>query len=116
MSDRYADYVTRLRKTVLEGAGETPSELRQAAAERSSSLGGRPIPAAATPRPSLPAALSQFVDTIARRAFEVTDGDVAALRAAGYSEDAVFEILAATALGAGLGRLERGLTALREAR
>jgi alkylhydroperoxidase/carboxymuconolactone decarboxylase family protein YurZ len=38
---------------------------------------------------------------------------VAALRAAGYSEDAIFEIVASVAVGAGLGRLERGLAALR---
>jgi alkylhydroperoxidase family enzyme len=113
VSNRYADYVTRLRQAVLAGPGVTPHELRQAAEKRSAALGGRPNPDVAGPPPPLPAALSPFVDTVARRAFEVTDRDVAALRAAGYSEDAIFEIVASVAVGAGLGRLERGLAALR---
>ena len=38
---------------------------------------------------------------------------LAALQRAGSSEDAIFEITVSAALGAALGRLERGLTALR---
>jgi hypothetical protein len=37
---------------------------------------------------------------------------VASLRRAGYSEDAIFEITSSAALGAALGRLERGMAAL----
>jgi len=43
----------------------------------------------------------------------VTDADVAGLAPAGYSEDAVFELTVAAAVGAALNRLERGLAALR---
>jgi hypothetical protein len=111
MSDRYAEHVTRLRKAVLEGSGETAPSLRQAAEARAAALGG--LLAAGAPGPELPAALARFVDTIARRAFEVSDADVAALRQAGYSENAIFEITAGAALGAGLGRLERGIAALK---
>jgi hypothetical protein len=38
---------------------------------------------------------------------------VAALQGAGNSDDALFEVTVAAALGAAVGRLERGLAALR---
>ncbi len=44
----------------------------------------------------------------------LTDEDVAALRRAGYSEDAIFEITATAAVGAAITLLERGLIALNE--
>jgi alkylhydroperoxidase family enzyme len=53
------------------------------------------------------------VDKVARHAYKVTDGDVAALQQAGSSDDAVFEVTVSAALGAALGRLERGMAALR---
>ncbi len=58
-------------------------------------------------------ALAAHVDTVARHAWRVAPEDVAALRAAGLSEDAIYEATVAAALGAGLLRLERGLAALR---
>jgi len=46
-------------------------------------------------------------------AFEgVTDGDVDELRAAGFSEDEIFEQTVSTAVAAGLERLEAGLMSL----
>jgi hypothetical protein len=43
----------------------------------------------------------------------VTDADVAALQRDGHSDDALFEITVAAAVGAALLRLERGMEALR---
>jgi alkylhydroperoxidase family enzyme len=60
-----------------------------------------------------PPSLARYVDTVALHASQVTDGDLAALRRGGSSDDAVFEITVAAALGAALGRLDRGLAALR---
>jgi len=72
-----------------------------------------PFPLSGTERGSGGEDLARYVDTVARHAFKVTDGDVAALQRAGYSDDALFEATVAAALGAALGRLERGLAALR---
>ena len=108
---RYAHLFQRLKEAVLDGRGETPPELRRAAAARSSGLGGGP--AAAALADDLPADLRAYVDTIARHAHRVTGEDVDALRRAGWSEDAIFEISISAALGAGMARLERGLAALR---
>jgi hypothetical protein len=111
MSDRYGDLVAQLREAVLASPGATAVSLRRAVEARAARFGGR-----AAEAPSLPADVSAFVDKVAQRASQVTADDVAALRSAGYSEDAIFEITAAAALGAGLARLERGLAVLRAPR
>ena len=60
----------------------------------------------------VPEALRGFVHRIANDAYRVTDSDFATLRAAGFSDDELFEITIAAALGAGLVRLRAGRRAL----
>lgn len=108
-ANRYAAFTRGLVDAVLgpaRGAATEPS-LRQAVEARAASFGSRP-----GPRVEVPQALTAFVDRIAQHAWRVTDDDVLALRQAGYSEQAIFEITASAAVGAGLARLERGLAAL----
>lgn len=87
---------------MLDSSGVTPSALRWAAFHRRID--------------ELPAELRPFVDTVAANAWRVTDADVDALKRAGHSEDAIFEVTAAAALGAAIMRLERGLIVLEESR
>jgi len=56
----------------------------------------------------------EFVETIARHAYKVTDADFAHLRHEGYGEDALFEIVVCAAVGAGAARFERVQKALRD--
>ena len=79
---------------VVRGPGTTSAELRAAVAH------GEP-----------PEELRALVDKVRRRAYAVTDDDVAALRTK-YSEDQLFEIIVAAALGAADARLAAGLRAL----
>ena len=79
-------------RRVLEGPARLDSAVRQAASRRA--LG------------DLPEAVRSYVAKVHDHAYKVTDDDVAALLAAGYSEDEVFELTAAAAVGAGLQRLE----------
>ena len=109
MSERYTRLVHRLRETVLTSSGATEPPLRENVEAYCANVGGRPR---STPG-AVPLSLQPYVEKVARHAYRVTDEDVAALRRAGYSEDAIFEITASAALGAGLGRLERGLAALK---
>lgn len=112
MGDRYADLVRRLRDSVLAGPGVTSAHLRRGVHARvAARAGGRGGAVLA----DIPAGLNSLVDKVAERAYEITDEDIDALRRGGYSDDAIFEITVSAALGAGLGRLERGLTVLREA-
>jgi len=110
---RYAALIERLVESVLAGPGHTATELRRAVLARGARLGGRRDPAE-KPRDGVPAPLAGYVDKVALHAYKVTDEDLA-LKRAGNSDDLLFEVTVSAALGAAMGRLERGLSALREA-
>lgn len=107
---RHMDLVQRLKDCVLRGKGETGPALRQAVAARAAEVSG--LPPGETPG-EIPAELQKYVDTVGRHAYRITDEDVEALKQAGWSEDAIFEVSISAALGAGVSRLERGLAALK---
>ena len=95
-ADPHAAHLQRLVDAVLEGPGELDPKVRLAAAEGS----------------SVPEALRGYLDKVRRHAYKVTDEDVAALGAAGYSQDQIFEVTVSCALGTCLRRLEAGLSAI----
>jgi alkylhydroperoxidase family enzyme len=90
---------------VLCTPGATSESLRRAVLERALETPGATV--------QMQPALSHYVDTIDRHAYRVTDADVRALQAAGHSDDALFEITIAGAVGAAMHRLQRGMAALR---
>ena len=102
---RYDAYRKRLEQSVLTSAGATSPDLRHAVFERGKHPGG--------PAGAVPEELTGYVDTVARHAYKVSDADVAKLKQAGHSDDALFEITVVAAVGAAMHRLERGLAALR---
>ena len=53
-----------------------------------------------------PTALAPYVEKVRERAYTVTDEDVTALKAAGLSEDEIFEATVSVAITEGLRRLE----------
>jgi alkylhydroperoxidase family enzyme len=69
--------------------------------------------AAAQPERPAPAELSGYLDKVRHHAYKVTDRDVEELKAAGFSEDEIFEHTVTVATAAGLERLEAGLSVLR---
>jgi hypothetical protein len=91
VSDPHARFFDRLRAAILETPGETEPELRRRVASG--------------------AETSPYLDKVRREAYSVTDTDVDALRAE-HSEDAIFELTLAAALGAAEKRLAAGLAAL----
>jgi alkylhydroperoxidase family enzyme len=97
VSDRLRELQEATAETVLRGPGTTPPELRQAVAR------GEP-----------PGELAALVDKIRRHAYRVTDEDLTALRDR-YTEDQIFELVVAAALGAAEARLRAGMRALEEA-
>ncbi len=98
-------------EAVLSSPGITRPDQRRAIA----SLAGRLSEHSKHDFDAIPVPVARYVEKVALNAYRITDGDVELLRDAGYSEDAIFEITLCAALGASLARLERGLTALREA-
>lgn len=83
---------------VVERPGQLAPALRRAAQE------GRDE--------GLPAPLAALAQKIRSQAATITDADVANLRAAGYSEDQLFELTVATALGQSAQRLGAARRAL----
>lgn len=94
---RYEAFRRRLVDALLSTPGETPAETRRAALEQATA----------------PGSLGPYVSKVARHAYKITDTDVAQLRHAGHSDDTLFEITVAAAVGAALHRLDRGMAALR---
>jgi alkylhydroperoxidase family enzyme len=101
---RFDAFRKRLVDAVRTAPGDTPEALRRAVLEQAQETPGA--------RGNL-SALTHYVDTVARHAYKVTDEDVAALQRAGQSDDSLFEITVAAAVGAALHRLDRGMAALR---
>jgi alkylhydroperoxidase family enzyme len=109
MHTRYTVHAQRLIDAVLTSSGETDPTLRRAIEEQSAQLSS----SSTQPVVQGPPALVAYVKKVALYAYKTTDEDIEALRRAGYSEDAIFEITVSAALGAGIARLERGLAALK---
>jgi alkylhydroperoxidase family enzyme len=107
--ERHAEAMNRVAEAVLLTPGDADAQLRAAVESYAAALGGRVDDAP----PELPRDLRGYVDKVACRAFTVTEEDTERLRAGGYSEDAIFELTLAAALGAARARLEAGLEAMR---
>lgn len=77
------ELITRVR----DNAATAPPELRRAAFDNA----GRDV--------GLDDPVQTLIEKVAYHADEVTDQDVAAVRAAGFSEDQIFEIVVCAAVG-----------------
>jgi len=119
---RYAALIERLVESVLATSGHTTSKLRHAVFARA--FGPHPLTTLplssrlsgterGTGGEDIAPDLARYVDRVALHAYKVTDEDFTALQQAGNSDDVLFEVTVSAALGAALGRLERGLAALR---
>lgn len=93
------DRLHDLRDRVVDGPGELSPLVRRAAASGS----------------DVPAAAQAYTEKVRRHAYKVVDRDVEELKSAGWSEDEIFELTVAIALGAGLSRLEHAFRVLQEA-
>ena len=91
------DLQAATRDAVVDGPGSTDSALRRQVAS------GQP-----------PSQLAALVQKIFDHAYRVTDDDVDALRSC-YSEEQLFELMVAAAVGASEHRLEAALAALESA-
>jgi alkylhydroperoxidase family enzyme len=57
--------------------------------------------------------MGEYLDKVRRHAYRVTDADVEALRAHGFSEDEIFEQTVSVAVAEGLSRLGAALEVIR---
>jgi alkylhydroperoxidase family enzyme len=106
---RHAGKIQTLVDSVLNSRGDSDPELRRAVEQRAAAHAG----CSSGSDVQLAEELVTYVDKIARHAYKVIDADIEALRDAGYSEDAIFELTLSAALGAGIARLKCGITAMK---
>ena len=101
-TDRHHEAFEALQTAILDGdsVAVTSAEVRRGAAERG----------------VVPERFAAYVDTVHDHAYQVSDRTVTDLRAAGASQDEVFEVTVSAAFGAARDRLEAGLAALRDAK
>ncbi|MGE5803885.1 MAG: hypothetical protein ACM358_16700 [Gemmatimonadota bacterium] len=92
--------ITLARKTlvarIVEGDGRASCAQRRAAFDNA----------------GLAEPLRALIDKVARHAYKVTDQDIAAARAAGLSEDQIFEVVVCAAIGQASRQLDAALAAL----
>jgi len=104
--DPYDGKMGHLLHILWRGPGKLDAATRMALGAGQSALppnaGGRAIPAH----------LVAYAEKVRRYAYRVTDDDIAALKAAGYSEDQIFEATLAVAFGAARLRYLTGMAAL----
>ncbi len=112
MTESYIQATQMMSESVVKSEGTTTSELRQSIEIYTAALSAHSAQADAIAA-TLPTELLTYLKKIALYAYKVTDKDIEALRSAGYSEDALFEITVSGALGAGMTRLQHGLQALK---
>src|SRR5262245_5333631 len=98
MDDPHREGRRAIEEPVLRGVGHAKPELRQAAAARG----------------QVPDDLRALVEKVHKHAYKVTDEEIAELRKR-YSDDELFEVIVAAAVGAAGERLDRALRALEEA-
>ena len=96
MNDRHRDLFENVRKAVLETRGDLDRATRFAAAEGH----------------DLPNDLAELARKVRDEAASIEDSDVARVVASGRSEDAVFELILASAFGAADHRLAAARRAL----
>jgi alkylhydroperoxidase family enzyme len=68
---------------------------------------------AAQPDRPAPGEMRSYLEKVRLHAYKVTDRDVDELRAAGFTEDEIFEHTVGAAVAAGLERIDAGLAAVR---
>jgi hypothetical protein len=95
-----------LQRRLVDATLHTPADMEESV--RRAVLGR-----AGGARDGVPEVVRTYVDKVANHAYKVTDQDVAALQAAGLSDDGIFEVTVAAAVGAAMHRLQRGMAALR---
>ncbi len=110
MKQGYPPMLQKIVDGLFQGKGVTDRALRRAVGDKAAAL------SLLESGEKIPADLESYVEKIALNAHQITDEDVAALKASGRSEDEIFEVTLAAAVGAGMLRLDRGLLALGKGR
>ena len=101
METGYSEKLRRIEHRLIAGPGHLDQQIRRSVVEGGES--GDDI-------------LDNYVDKVRHHAYKIVDGDIEALKAAGWSEDQIYELSICAAFGAAKHRLDVGLRAIEQAR
>jgi hypothetical protein len=110
MSVDFEQIINNLSAITLDGPGRTTAELRRSIAAYAADLSLGET----ADNSQIPTDLVPYLDKVSLYAYKVLDRNVDALKDNNYNEDEIFELTISAALGAGLARLNHGLTLLNE--
>jgi len=102
MFERFQSKINSLIQDSINTPGDTTFVLRQNIMNQGMSQ----IDAQNQFAVSLPSELTEFLDKITFSPFDIHDDDIEVLNKAGYSDDAIIEIISCASIAAGIGRLE----------
>jgi len=94
---------------VLGEHGNSPQALRKIVADYARISGGGSGDA-----PKLPDNVAAYVEKMTHTPYKMMNSDIETLKQRGFTEDQIFELTLAAALGAGQGRFERTLALIEE--
>ena len=94
---------------VLGKRGDSPQALRKTVADYARITGGGSGDA-----PELPDNVAAYVEKMTHTPYKMVMRDIETLKQHGFTEDQIFELTLAAALGAGQGRFERTLALIEE--
>ena len=104
---KFSEGYRKLRSQLLEGPAVTALEMRRNVSAYAESLAEKPEADNPFEGP-----LAKWVEKVARYAYKTLPGEVEAMKQNGQSEDEIFELTIAAAIGAASGRYERALLSI----
>jgi hypothetical protein len=96
---RHQQLFKQLIDGILNGDGESTKQQRISAFENT----------------DLPQPLAALINKVAYRAYRITDSDINTIKATGFNEDQLFELIICAAVGQASRQYQKGLAALTEA-
>lgn len=105
--------VQNVLKSILGSEGHSALSLRKSVFDLASSQSGSAGKVGAISGYS---ALPTYVDKVTQTPYKVVDSDIEKLKIDGLSEDQIFELTVVTAVGNGIGRLEKTLSLIDQAK
>ncbi len=109
MKIHYREKVSIIFDRFRSGVGTTSLAFRRAVEEQAARWATGQAADEAEP---IPEALQSYLKKVTLHAYKITDADIQELKAAGYSEDEIFELTLSATLGASRARLDLGLSLL----
>ncbi len=110
MNNQFSNKLFDMGRSIKTSIGEADPTLRTEIA----TYAGMLTLDQTTDASQIPDELRPYITKVILHAYKTTDRDIEQLKAAGYSEDELYELTISAAFGAGYARYQQGLALLKE--